>query len=987
MSEEFIIGLVLLVLALGAVGGILGIIGFARSLRLGGLARRIEALERGLRAPPRAPSETPAVSPALVPVAPRAPPAQIPPAPEPPRPQPVPVPVAAPAPRPEPAPVRVEPPEPVVAPPPLRARIEWERLVGVRGAALAGGFLLALAGLLFVQYSIQRGWITPAMRVALAGAAGVASMLGSGRLFARGYRHAANALFGAGAVMLFGALWAGNALFALFGFGRAFAGMIAVTVACGAAALRRPSLVVAVFALAGGFATPLLLSLGSHQPLGLFAYLLALDLALVALSRKRRWSLLELLASVGTLLVFLVFILAELEPAEVPLALGFLGLSALVLVLPGLASGARSRRASLAGAALALLAPFPLALYLATRADLGEQLLPLALLAATLNALAGLLARRTGVRALAAGAALGSVAVIGVWIGSVPTSAVEAWPLVLALALLAAVPHGLLELDLRRSRSPSSAAAPLSATGLAAAAIAAAGRFPELGALPLMAIALYLSALLLRQGHAFVRPALFYFAALVPGLVGFSLAAAAARLEPGFGPVLAWPWTAASVAIAALLALHATSVRGDPLRRAAWMAAALGGLMLQAGFLPRLQTLVGDAWELQLGSLALGALIAVGASGARSPEWLAVAALSTAGIQHLWARDAVPWGSGVLSALALQALSAWLFAAWPARSGERFVARSAAWIGAAFAPWLWLSALLGLFADYAPELPRSTPVVLLGLGAALGLLLAARSLAPRASGSVRLSALTAYAASALGFAALVLPREVERGIWTVAPALCALGLALAWRKLPHRALPIASAALLAWSTARLGFEVLMIAANDASWPRTGLPVIHWGTYAWGLSAVCAFAAARLLPGDGKASSWTITPATLAGLCGLLLTFLWLNLEVQNHFLTGDFLALAFERLPQRDAATSLAWALYALTLLLLGVRGKRSTLRWMSLGFFLAAILKVFLHDLGELQGLYRVASLLGLALSLLAVSLLYQRFVFRREEAAGAST
>ena len=46
---------------------------------------------------------------------------------------------------------------------------------------------------------------------------------------------------------------------------------------------------------------------------------------------------------------------------------------------------------------------------------------------------------------------------------------------------------------------------------------------------------------------------------------------------------------------------------------------------------------------------------------------------------------------------------------------------------------------------------------------------------------------------------------------------------------------------------------------------------------------------------------------------------------------------------------------------------------------FLATIAKTFLFDLGHLTGLYRVGSLFGLALTLLAVSLLYQRFVFRR--------
>jgi len=40
------------------------------------------------------------------------------------------------------------------------------------------------------------------------------------------------------------------------------------------------------------------------------------------------------------------------------------------------------------------------------------------------------------------------------------------------------------------------------------------------------------------------------------------------------------------------------------------------------------------------------------------------------------------------------------------------------------------------------------------------------------------------------------------------------------------------------------------------------------------------------------------------------------------------------------------------------------------------------LHDVGQLRDLYRVASLLGLAVALIAVSLGYQRFVFRNETA-----
>ena len=58
-------------------------------------------------------------------------------------------------------------------------------------------------------------------------------------------------------------------------------------------------------------------------------------------------------------------------------------------------------------------------------------------------------------------------------------------------------------------------------------------------------------------------------------------------------------------------------------------------------------------------------------------------------------------------------------------------------------------------------------------------------------------------------------------------------------------------------------------------------------------------------------------------------------------------------------------------------------LRWTSLALIVITCFKVFLYDLSHLHDLYRVAALVGLAMSLLAVSLLYQRFVFRRPLAA----
>ena len=101
-----------------------------------------------------------------------------------------------------------------------------------------------------------------------------------------------------------------------------------------------------------------------------------------------------------------------------------------------------------------------------------------------------------------------------------------------------------------------------------------------------------------------------------------------------------------------------------------------------------------------------------------------------------------------------------------------------------------------------------------------------------------------------------------------------------------------------------------------------------------------------------------------------------DLAVADRFGAAPGLRLFRERLPQRDVAMSIAWGVYALVLLAAGVRLSNRGLRWCSLVLLMATIAKVFLHDLGELHDLYRVASLAGLAVSLIVVSFAYQRFV-----------
>ncbi|RVU36776.1 DUF2339 domain-containing protein [Hwanghaeella grinnelliae] len=104
-----------------------------------------------------------------------------------------------------------------------------------------------------------------------------------------------------------------------------------------------------------------------------------------------------------------------------------------------------------------------------------------------------------------------------------------------------------------------------------------------------------------------------------------------------------------------------------------------------------------------------------------------------------------------------------------------------------------------------------------------------------------------------------------------------------------------------------------------------------------------------------------------------LAFLWINMEVRHAF-HGTRLDIG----PTTEAELytySIIWLLCAAPALILGLIRDRRILRRVGLGLVLLTTAKVFLVDMGDLDGLYRVISFLGLGFSLVGIGFLYQRF------------
>jgi uncharacterized membrane protein len=84
-----------------------------------------------------------------------------------------------------------------------------------------------------------------------------------------------------------------------------------------------------------------------------------------------------------------------------------------------------------------------------------------------------------------------------------------------------------------------------------------------------------------------------------------------------------------------------------------------------------------------------------------------------------------------------------------------------------------------------------------------------------------------------------------------------------------------------------------------------------------------------------------------------------------------------------DYAYSAVWLACGVALLLAGVALRSQPARLASAAVVTLTILKVFLHDLAGVQGIYRALSFIGLGLVLMGIGWLYQRLLFTRRNDA----
>jgi len=180
-----------------------------------------------------------------------------------------------------------------------------EDRIGSQLFSRVGIVALLVATTLFLKWAIDNHWIGPIGRILAGLVAGTAIVLWSERFRRKGFDAFSWSLKAVGSGALYLSLWAAFQLYHLLPAGAALGAMILVTAWNAWMAWSQNSELLAAYSLAGAFVTPLLLSTGGNHEIFLFSYILAIDVATVALVRLKPWPRLLLGAFPATVAFFI----------------------------------------------------------------------------------------------------------------------------------------------------------------------------------------------------------------------------------------------------------------------------------------------------------------------------------------------------------------------------------------------------------------------------------------------------------------------------------------------------------------------------------------------------------------------------------------------------------------------------------------------------------------------------------------------------------
>ena len=225
------------------------------------------------------------------------------------------------------------------------------------------------------------------------------------------------------------------------------------------------------------------------------------------------------------------------------------------------------------------------------------------------------------------------------------------------------------------------------------------------------------------------------------------------------------------------------------------------------------------------------------------------------------------------------------------------------------------------------------------------------------------------------FVSLIFPVQFEREWITLGWAVEGLALLLLFRWIPNRRLRAVALIVFCAAFVRLALNPAVLEYH----PRTHIPILNWYLYAYGIAGLCFFLGAQWF-GDPRQKWYERNGPALLYVLSAIVCFLLMNIEIADYFSIGPTLTFSFEGNFARDMTYTIAWAVFAFGLLLIGIDRRVRAVRLAAIALLSCALLKLFLHDLDALSQLYRIGAFFAVAIIAIVASFVYQRFLVRSD-------
>ena len=180
---------------------------------------------------------------------------------------------------------------------------DWEFLLGRNWFAIIGGIAVVFGIGFFLKLAFDNNWISDTGRIILGIVVGLA-FLGVGEYAQRRVPRWAQAVTASGAAILYLTIYAAFGLYQLIPADLSFILLAVVVTVAVLLALRYESIVIAILGLVGAFISPVLLGTDLPDERFVLAYILLVDIGILAISAFRNWRWLTLVGWVGSYGVF-----------------------------------------------------------------------------------------------------------------------------------------------------------------------------------------------------------------------------------------------------------------------------------------------------------------------------------------------------------------------------------------------------------------------------------------------------------------------------------------------------------------------------------------------------------------------------------------------------------------------------------------------------------------------------------------------------------